>query len=141
MLVLSPQEEKSIRTAGENAYPNECCGVMIGEIDKAGVKTVKSVQAIENSWEDGEQYHRFLITPEDIMRAEQTARSMKLDVVGFYHSHPDCEAVPSEYDKDHALPFYSYIIVSVKKGKAEDLNSWELTLNRAEFLREEWGAA
>ncbi|MDR2592506.1 MAG: M67 family metallopeptidase [Chitinispirillales bacterium] len=140
MLVLSPQEEKSIRTAGENAYPNECCGVMIGEIDKAGVKTVKCVQAIENSWEDGEQYHRFLITPEDIMRAEQTARSMKLDVVGFYHSHPDCEAVPSEYDKDHALPFYSYVIVSVKQRKSEDLNSWELTLNRAEFLREELGA-
>ncbi|GBU20573.1 hypothetical protein R80B4_00451 [Fibrobacteres bacterium R8-0-B4] len=138
MLILSNKDEKSIRAAGEKAYPNECCGVMIGEIDKAGVKTVKHVQAIENSWEDGEQYHRFLITPEDIMRSEQTARSMKLDVVGFYHSHPDCEAVPSEYDKDHALPFYSYVIVSVQKGKAEDLNSWELTLNRAEFLREEY---
>jgi proteasome lid subunit RPN8/RPN11 len=137
MLVLSSQDEKSIRTAGENAYPNECCGVMIGEIDKAGVKTVKRVQAIENSWEDGEQYHRFLITPEDIMRAEQTARSMKLDVVGFYHSHPDCEAVPSEYDKDHALPFYSYVIVSVKQRKAEDLNSWELTFDRKEFAPEE----
>ncbi|MDR2693513.1 MAG: M67 family metallopeptidase [Chitinispirillales bacterium] len=138
MLVLSPKEDKIIRIAGENAYPNECCGVMIGEVDKAGVKAVKCVQAIDNSWEDGEQYHRFLITPEDILRAEQTARSMKLDVIGFYHSHPDCEAVPSEYDKEHALPFYSYVIVSVKQGKAEDLNSWELTLDRAEFLREEY---
>jgi len=137
MLNLSAEEEKSIRAAGEKAYPNECCGVMIGEIDKDGVKTVKRVQAIENSWEDGEQYHRFLITPEDIMRAEQTARSMKLDVVGFYHSHPDCEAVPSEYDKNHALPFYSYVIVSVKQGKSDELTSSELTLNRAEFLREE----
>jgi len=138
MLNLSAKEEKMIRAAGEKAYPNECCGVMIGEIGKDGVKTVKCVQAIENSWEDGEQYHRFLITPEDIMRAEQTARSMKLDVVGFYHSHPDCEAVPSEYDKNHALPFYSYVIVSVKQGKSDELTSSELTLNRAEFLREEY---
>jgi len=136
MLVLSADQEKIIRAEGEKAYPNECCGFLVGEVDKAGVKTVKDVQAIDNSREDGEQYHRFLITPEDMMRAEQTARSMKLDVVGFYHSHPDHPAAPSEYDKDHALPFYSYVIVSVKQGKADELTSWELTLDRKEFIIE-----
>jgi len=137
MLILAPDHEKAVRADGEKAYPNECCGFLIGEIDGAGVKTVRRVQAIDNAREDGEQYHRFLIKPEDMMSAEKTARSMKLDVVGFYHSHPDHPAAPSGYDKDHALPFYSYVIVSVKQGKSEDLTSWELTTDRKEFAPEE----
>jgi proteasome lid subunit RPN8/RPN11 len=139
MLILAADHEKTIRADGEKVYPNECCGFLIGEVDKAGVKTVKLAQSIDNARDDGEQYHRFLIKPEDMLRAEQTARSMKLDVIGFYHSHPDHPAAPSDYDKDHALPFYSYVIVSVKQGKSEDLTSWELTPDRAEFLREECG--
>jgi proteasome lid subunit RPN8/RPN11 len=137
MLFLSSEHKKIIRCDGESAYPNECCGVLIGEIDNSGVKIVKHTQAIHNAREDGEQYHRFLITPEDMLRAEQTARTMKLDVIGFYHSHPDHPAVPSGYDKDHALPFYSYVIVSVEQGKAQDLTSWELAADRAVFLAEE----
>jgi proteasome lid subunit RPN8/RPN11 len=136
MLKLSSDYEKTICAEGEIAYPNESCGVLIGEINNSGVKTVRHTQAINNAREDDEQYHRFLITPEDMMKAEQTARTMKLDVIGFYHSHPDHPAVPSGYDKDHALPFYSYVIVSVRKGKAEDLTSWELTADRSVFLTE-----
>jgi len=136
MLQLSAEPEKNIRADGEAAYPNECCGVLIGEIDNDGVKTVKSTLTIDNAREDGEQYHRFLITPEDMMKAEQTARSMKLDVIGFYHSHPDHPSAPSGYDKDHALPFYSYVIVSVDKGKAQILTSWELTNDRSDFIQE-----
>jgi len=137
MLRLPSEFEKNIRADGEAAYPNECCGVLIGEVDNAGVKTVKSTLTIDNAREDGEQYHRFLITPEDMMKAEQTARSMKLDVIGFYHSHPDHPSAPSGYDKEHALPFYSYIIVSVDKGKARILTSWELTGDRSNFLKED----
>ena len=137
MLIYTADQEKIVRSEGEKAHPNECCGFLIGEVDKAGVKTVKHVQAIDNASEGGEQYHRFLITPEDMIKAEKTARSMKLDVIGFYHSHPDCEAVPSKYDKDHALPFYSYIIVAVEQGKSKEFTCWELTPDRAEFLREE----
>ena len=137
MLQLSSEPEKNIRADGEAAYPNECCGVLIGEIDNAGVKTVRSTLTIDNAREDGEQYHRFLITPEDMLRAEQTARSMKLDVIGFYHSHPDHPSAPSGYDKDHALPFYSYVIVSVDKGKAQILTSWELKDDRTDFTQEE----
>jgi proteasome lid subunit RPN8/RPN11 len=136
MLLLPPEHEEFVRAEGENAYPNECCGILIGEVDHSGVKIVKHTQAIHNAREDGEQYHRFLITPEDMLYAEQTARAMKLDVIGFYHSHPDHPAAPSDYDKDHALPFYSYVIVSVQQGKAQDLTSWELTADRAEFLGE-----
>jgi proteasome lid subunit RPN8/RPN11 len=136
MLSLSAEPEKIIRTDGETAYPNECCGILIGEIDNAGVKIVRRAQAINNAREDGEQYHRFLITPEDMLRAEQTARAMKLDVIGFYHSHPDHPSAPSGYDKDHALPFYSYVIVSVDKGTAQVLTSWELTDDRSDFVQE-----
>ena len=145
MLVLPTDQENIIRTDAVSAYPNECCGVLIGSIDDsgagagagAGVKTVIRTQAIINSREGSEQYHRFLITPEDMMTAEMTARSLKLDVLGFYHSHPDHPAAPSEYDKDHALPFYSYVIVAVEKGVAKELTSWELSEDRSEFSQEE----
>ena len=136
MLTLSSDLDKRIRTDGETAYPNECCGVLMGEVDNEGRKTARSALTIDNAREDGEQYHRFLITPEDMMKAEQTARSLKLDVIGFYHSHPDHPSAPSGYDKDHALPFYSYVIVSVDKGKARVLTSWELTDDRNDFLQE-----
>jgi len=136
MLLLSLELEKAVRTDGETAYPNECCGVLIGEIDATGVKIVKTTLTINNAREDGEQYHRFLITPEDMLKAEQTARAEKLEVVGFYHSHPDHPSAPSGYDKDHALPFYSYVIVSVDNGAAQVLTSWELANDRSDFIQE-----
>jgi proteasome lid subunit RPN8/RPN11 len=136
MLLLSSELEKNIRTDGEAAYPNECCGIILGEINGDESKNARRVVAIINSREDGEQYHRFLITPEDMLRAEQTARAAKLEVIGFYHSHPDHPSAPSGYDKDHALPFYSYVIVSVDKGKAQVLTSWVLTNDRFTFEQE-----
>jgi len=136
MLLLSSELEKNIRMDGEAAYPNECCGIILGEIGDDGTKNAKRTVAINNSGEDGERYHRFLITPEDMLRAEQLARTEKLEVIGFYHSHPDHPSAPSGYDKDHALPFYSYVIVSVDVGKAQVLTSWELTDDRIDFVQE-----
>jgi proteasome lid subunit RPN8/RPN11 len=133
MLLLSSGLEAEIRNAGEGAYPDECCGILIGEIDNAGTKIAKRTEAVNNSREDGEKYHRFLITPEDVFRAEQTARAAKLELIGFYHSHPDHPASPSEYDREHALPFYSYVIVSVEKGRAKETSSWELSSDRSIF--------
>jgi proteasome lid subunit RPN8/RPN11 len=136
MLFLSSELEAGIRIAGEAAYPDECCGILMGNIDNGGAKIAEIAKAINNAREDGEKYHRFLITPEDMLHAEQAARAEKLEVIGFYHSHPDHPASPSEYDKDHALPFYSYAIVSVEKGKAKELASWELSVDRTVFLPE-----
>jgi proteasome lid subunit RPN8/RPN11 len=136
MLIISPEIENIIRADGVKAYPNECCGVLMGTVGENEAKTVTHAEPINNAREDGEQYHRFLITPEEMMRAELAARSKKLDVVGFYHSHPDHPAKPSEYDKDHALPFYSYAIVSVMKGEPRDLTSWELSADRTVFTQE-----
>jgi proteasome lid subunit RPN8/RPN11 len=136
LLLLSSELEAEIKTAGEAAYPDECCGILIGGIDSDGAKTVKRTEPVNNSREEGEKYHRFLITPEDVFRAERTARAAGLELIGFYHSHPDHPAYPSEYDRDNALPFYSYVIVSVEKGRAKELASWELTADRTSFLPE-----
>jgi len=135
MIALPEALKKLIAEEGENAFPNECCGVIFG--DYGDVKTAAAAQPVINNFDDGEKYHRFLITPEDIMKAELKAREIKLDILGFYHSHPDSPAKPSEYDREHALPFYSYIIVSVIGGKAADFTSWELSEDRKNFNQEE----
>jgi len=137
MLQLTSELNNNIRSAGEATYPNECCGIILGEIKDDGTKNAKRTVEINNSSENEEQYHRFLITPEEMFKAERIARAEKLEIIGFYHSHPDHPSKPSGYDKDHALPFYSYIIVSVDKGKAQILTSWELTDDRTDFVQEE----
>jgi proteasome lid subunit RPN8/RPN11 len=137
MLFLSGEHETNIRKAGEASYPDECCGILMGDIDNDGNKMVKRTEAIINAGEEGEKHHRFLITPEDMMRAEKAARAAKMEVIGFYHSHPDCPADASDYDREHALPFYSYAIVSVEKGASKELLSWELSTDRTVFSPEE----
>ena len=132
MLKLSGKIETEIRKAGAEAYPNECCGILFGSED-GDEQVVKSLRPIENARESGEQYHRFLITAEDMMQAEIEARKIGLEIVGFYHSHPDHPAAPSEYDRDHALPFYHYIILRVAEGRPEDMTDWRLRLSREAF--------
>ena len=132
MLKLSRQIENEIRQAGADAYPNECCGIMFGS-GEGDDHAVKSLRPIVNAREDGEQYHRFLITAEDMMQAELEARRLGLEIVGFYHSHPDHPAKPSDYDRDHALPFYSYIILRVAEGRPGLMTSWRLRISREAF--------
>ena len=132
MLKLTKKIEEEIRAAGAKAYPNECCGIMFGSED-GDDHVVKSLRPIVNARESGEQYHRFLITAEEMMQAELEARRLGLEIVGFYHSHPDHPAKPSDYDRDHALPFYSYIILRVAEGQPELMTSWQLRLSREAF--------
>jgi proteasome lid subunit RPN8/RPN11 len=137
MILIAKALENDIKSEGEKAYPNECCGILLGVADGDGSKTLSRIEPINNSREESEQFHRFLITPEELMKAELKARSLKLDVLGFYHSHPDHPAKPSDYDREHALPFYSYIITEVNKGVAGDFTSWQLSENRESFSLEE----
>jgi proteasome lid subunit RPN8/RPN11 len=132
---ITAAQDAAIRTHGEAGYPNEICGVLLGR-EQGGHKTVTDLLPIENQFEADEQYHRFLITPPDMLRAEKTARSQGLSVVGFYHSHPEAEAIASNYDRDHAWPWYSYIIVSVKEHQARELRSWTLRDDRSAFDEE-----
>jgi proteasome lid subunit RPN8/RPN11 len=123
----------AIQRHGEATYPEECCGIMVGKLLANGEKTVEELLPITNARESENRHNRFLITPDDLMRGELAARKKKLDVVGFYHSHPDHPAVPSEFDREHAWPTYSYVIVAVAKAVAGDLLSWELKHDRTRF--------
>ncbi len=137
MITLGTGLLDEIRRHGEADYPHECCGLLIGSLGSDGRKVAQEIFPIANAREDAAKHNRFLIAPEDMLRGERHARKNKRDVVGFYHSHPDHPAVPSGYDLEHAWPVYSYVIVSVRGGKAEELFSWELRADRTRFEAEE----
>jgi proteasome lid subunit RPN8/RPN11 len=133
---------EKIESEGVRAYPNECCGIMFGrditgDGDFAVRRVVESLEPVMNEFEAEEQYHRFLITPQTLMRAEKKATEQGLLVLGFYHSHPDVPARPSEYDRQHAWPFYSYVIVSIAKGQPVDMTSWLLDDESNTFKRQD----
>jgi proteasome lid subunit RPN8/RPN11 len=136
-IAIGALELEAIRRHGEADYPHECCGLLIGTFDENGRKAALEILPIGNAREDAAKRNRFLIAPEDLMRAEKHARQSGRDVVGFYHSHPDHPAVPSQFDLDHAWPVYSYVIVSVREGVAQDLHSYELRSDRSRFDAED----
>ena len=136
-LHLAKQALEGIRAHGERGYPNEICGLLLGK-NENGQHTVTTLMAVENSFERGEQYHRYLITPDAMLKAERLARQEHLDVLGVYHSHPDAPAQPSLYDRDHAAwTTWDYIIVSVRGGKVAELRAWRLLDDRSSFVEED----
>ena len=138
MIHLAAQQRNEIAAHGERDYPYECCGLLLGSFLENGKgKICAETYQISNSREEEAKRNRFLIRPEELMRGEKYAASKGLDVIGFYHSHPDHPAVPSVYDLDHAWPVYSYIVVAVKSGRAKDLLSWEMQSDRSRFNGEE----
>jgi proteasome lid subunit RPN8/RPN11 len=136
MIQLAKKNRNEVAAHGERDYPYECCGLLLGSFSKDGTKTVVETYPISNAREEEAKRNRFLIRPEELMQGEQAAKTKGLEVVGFYHSHPDHPAVPSQYDLDHAWPTYSYIIVSVRTGEAGDLRSWEMEPDRSHFEEE-----
>ena len=137
MIAINEQHLSKMRRHGERDYPFECCGLMLGRFESNGHKLVIETFPISNAREEEAKRNRFLIRPEELRRGEKYAREKGVDVIGFYHSHPDERAVPSKYDLDHAWPTYSYIVVSVEKGQAVDLRSWEMEPDRSKFNAEE----
>ncbi|MGB7159135.1 MAG: M67 family metallopeptidase [Tepidisphaeraceae bacterium] len=142
-LVLPSDLARAIEREGSAAYPNECCGILFGrDVDGKAVtsgrahRVVERLEPVTNSYTAEEQYHRFSIEPQDLMRAEKSAQSGQL-VIGFYHSHPDHPARPSETDRQAAWPFYSYVIVSIGKGQPLDMTSWLLDEATETFKRQE----
>jgi len=126
---------KLIHAHGVETYPHECCGALLGR-DGDGSREVADLMPLENRRDDSPR-NRFEVTPEDVRLAEKTAREKRLELIGWYHSHPDAPALPSEYDRDHAWPWYSYIIVSVQNGVPRDTTSWRLQDDRAAYDSEE----
>ena len=141
MIKLGTLLLEDIKRHAEREYPHECCGLLIGRIEDDGrTRAVVETYPVANSWEEGETMHRrMLIRPQDYMQAERRFSKEGLGVVGNYHSHPDHPAVPSEFDLKNLAPWptMSYIVVSVVKGRAVGLRSWELAADRSRFNEEE----
>jgi proteasome lid subunit RPN8/RPN11 len=136
MITIGEKQLTEIREHGVRDYPYECCGLLLGRFAATG-KIVSETYPISNAREESAKRNRFLITPEELLKGESYAHTNDLEVVGFYHSHPDSPAVPSQYDLEHAWPTYSYIIVSTKADSANDLFSWEQEPDRSRFNQEE----
>lgn len=136
-LRLAPRLLDAVRCHAEEAYPRECCGFLIG-FSREGEKDVVEVTPAENA-EKGSPGRRYLVAPECYFEAECDAARRGLAVTGFYHSHPDAEAVPSEADRVGALPGVSYLIVSVAKGRVAGVRSWTLDADARCFAPEPLG--
>lgn len=126
-LRLTDGVDAAIRAHGREAYPHECCGALIG---RGGVVT--STSPLPNVTDEGPR-RRFRVSDQDYQAVQRAADQAGEDLVGFYHSHPDHPAVPSQYDLDHAFPSFAYVIVSVMAGLDTDLRSWTLKDDRSAF--------
>ena len=132
VLMLTESQRQQIEREAAAAYPDECCGIMYGK-DAAGQRIVSTLEAVPNVFDEVERYHRFSISPKQLMDAERRAASLGELVIGFYHSHPDHPARPSEYDREHGWPFYSYVIIAVAKGMPDKMTSWLLSEQTEQF--------
>lgn len=131
MLVLRKDLIDEIAAHLERAYPEEGAGFLLG-----GGGEVKRIFPLPNAREDAARHNRYLITPEDYMKAEVKAAELGEDLIGVFHSHPDCPNVPSEYDREWAQPFFSYLITRVDEGKAVSHRSWKLAEDRSKYEEE-----
>jgi proteasome lid subunit RPN8/RPN11 len=131
MLVVSNDLIEQITDHVEKAYPEEGAGFLLGD---GGV--VKEILALSNAREDAARHNRYLITPEDYLKAELKAEGLGLSLIGVFHSHPDCPNEPSAYDREWAQPFFSYVITRVDKGKAISHRSWKLAEDRSNYAEE-----
>jgi proteasome lid subunit RPN8/RPN11 len=129
-----------IRRHGVETYPLECCGALLGrDVSSSGKlaasREILDVLSLINRRDDSPR-NRFSVAPRDVIEADRAAQARGLEVVGWYHSHPDHPARPSEYDREHAWPWYSYVIVSVQQGIAQEMTSWRLQEDRTGYTQE-----
>jgi proteasome lid subunit RPN8/RPN11 len=141
-LKISPELADKIGAHGVQTYPHECCGALLGRdtegADRRRYREIHALHPLVNRRDDSPN-NRFSVTSQDVLDAEKAAHQQGLEVVGWYHSHPDHPARPSQYDRDHAWPWYSYIIVRVANSIPEEMTSWRLADDRTEFECEEIG--
>jgi proteasome lid subunit RPN8/RPN11 len=126
-LTISSEVDAGIRRHGQETYPHECCGALVGR-DGA----VTAIVALPNTTDEGPR-RRFMVRPSDYRLAERRATELGGELLGFYHSHPDHPARPSQYDLDHAWPTFAYIIVAVAAAAAAEMTVWYLQEDRSRF--------
>ena len=132
---LSERVIAAIRRHAAAAYPYECCGALIGAAAGDDVVEIVDAKELDNVTDEGPR-RRFRVSPADYRQSEARARELGAELVGFYHSHPDHPALPSQYDLDHAWPNFSYVIVAVAAGRPGELRSWRLRADRSAFEEE-----
>ena len=134
-LIISETLLKRIHSHGEQAFPEEGAGLLLGVVEN-GARRVQRLLEFSNAREDGARHNRYLLTPQDYLQGELEAARLGLDVIGVFHSHPDHPNRPSEFDREWAMPAWSYIITSVQTGRAVESRSWLLSEDRSQFLEE-----
>jgi proteasome lid subunit RPN8/RPN11 len=122
MIDIEEQSWRDMVAHAEATYPNECCGAMLGTIEGDEKKVLVSMR-LDNAAE-GSQRAYYELRPEDLLRADREARERKMDLIGIYHSHPDCDAYFSQTDLKNSCPWYSFVVLSVQKGRFDHANSW-----------------
>jgi len=134
-LVIPNEILKAIHQHGEEAYPEEGAGLLLGKADEEA-KRVAKILPLANTREDAARHNRYLLNPQDYLHGEMEAARLGLDVLGVFHSHPDHPNRPSEFDREWAMPWFSYLITSVQQGKAVESRSWLLAEDRSAFSEE-----
>lgn len=130
--VRLPEEvRRAITTQLESAYPEEACGGLLGRSNGTAVEVV-AAQPVDNTGRN--RRRRYLIGPRDVVELERRASALDLDLIGYYHSHPDAPARPSAFDQEHAWPWYIYLIVAVRNGRSDGFEAWELSEDRKRFV-------
>jgi len=135
MIRIEPEAWAAMVSHAREVYPNECCGAMIGSIDDRA-KTVRAAMRLENAFE-GAQAARYELRPQDLLAADQAARGRSMDLIGIYHSHPDCDAYFSKTDLQNSCPWYSFVVLSIQKGEFHHANSWLPNFEQTEAAKEE----
>jgi len=135
MIRIEPEAWAGMVAHAREVYPNECCGAMIGSIDD-GAKMVRVAMRLENAFE-GAQAARYELRPQDLLAADKAARERSMDLIGIYHSHPDCDAYFSATDLRNYCPWYSFVVLSIQKGDFHHANSWLPNAEQTEAAKEE----
>jgi proteasome lid subunit RPN8/RPN11 len=135
VITIEPQPWTAMVAHARRTYPDECCGAMLGRIE-ADRKTVLEALQLENAF-DGARAARYELRPEDLLAADRAARERQMDLIGIYHSHPDCDAYFSRTDLQNSCPWYSFVVLSIKKGDFDHANSWLPNVEQTEAAKEE----
>jgi proteasome lid subunit RPN8/RPN11 len=123
---------RSIKAHGEASYPQEGAGFLLGHGDELQL-AITSILPVANKREVDAQHNRYLLSPQDFAKAEMEAARLDLSLIGVFHSHPDHPARPSQFDLDHALPHFLYLITSIDQGRAAVTTGWHLRQDHNAF--------
>jgi proteasome lid subunit RPN8/RPN11 len=135
MIRIKTEPWQAMVAHARRTYPNECCGAMLGTID-GDTKDVREAIALDNAFE-GAQAARYELRPEDLLKADKAARDRGMDLIGIYHSHPDCDAYFSTTDLQNSCPWYSFVVLSIQKGEFDHANSWLPNVDQTAADKEE----